>query len=375
MNEKIFLPDLPIKTPENEAERQEQPGLNLIFSSLHGKDLIKEVLEVIVQGKGQNVASLDAPESIIEELKKQRHEAIFLFLRSGSEEIDAYSAMITKIRNCPEITNQPVIFAFSFSQLDLKQLESIGADLGLVYPFELKDLFKNMETVPQWLGSIEDDYGDTILKNKQAFYKQYGEQLKERSEITADTEKELKILDEIFKENKVQVVLDAGGGSGRIALPLSQKGYEITNLDSSKELLDSARKQDDGLKTVNSDLKNLPIKDGQYDAITLNWHVLCDILGVKGKKQLLAESHRVLKEAGVIVLDIPDRDYSEVRTDGVYITYPDNAGYKRAPFFVGYVPTSEEVCAYLEAAQFKGIEVRKWLTKNNFPKLTFIGKK
>jgi ubiquinone/menaquinone biosynthesis C-methylase UbiE len=98
--------------------------------------------------------------------------------------------------------------------------------------------------------------------------------------------------------------------------------------------------------------------------------VFCDILGVKSKKQVLAEAYKVLKEKGVIVLDLPDREKGHYKKDGIYIDYPGGEA-----VFVGYIPSEEEMKSYLEDAGFKDIEVNKWQTSKGFPKLTFTARK
>jgi ubiquinone/menaquinone biosynthesis C-methylase UbiE len=102
----------------------------------------------------------------------------------------------------------------------------------------------------------------------------------------------------------------------------------------------------------------------------LNLHVLCDILGVKGKLEVLREAHRILKDNGVIVLDLPDREKGNYKKDGIYINHPGGEA-----IFVGYIPSDDEMRQYLEKSGFTNITIKKWETKNGFPKVTYIAKK
>jgi len=250
---------------------------------------------------------------------------------------------------------------------DLKKFDDVVELPPFIHMEELASQFKS---VPELLGYIEDQYGDKWQINKISFYKEYKDKVDSRSEVTADTEKELEILENIFQKNNVKKVLDAGGGNGRIAIPLSEKGYEMTNADSSHKLLEEMKNKTGKVEAIETDLKKLLAEEGQFDAITYNWHVFCDILGVKGKKQVLSEVFRILKEGGIIVLDLPDREKGDYKKDGIYIHCPDEK-----LVFVGYIPTEDEMKKYLEDAGFKDIKSEKWETKNGFPKISFSAKK
>lgn len=117
-------------------------------------------------------------------------------------------------------------------------------------------------------------------------------------------------------------------------------------------------------------MRELPAKDDSQDAITYNWHVFADILGNQPKRQTLCEAYRVLREGGVIVLDLPDREFGDIQKDGIYI---HNPGGERV--FIGYVPTEEEMKQFLTEAGFEKIQVKKWETKKGFHKVTFMGEK
>ncbi len=121
---------------------------------------------------------------------------------------------------------------------------------------------------------------------------------------------------------------------------------------------------------METDLRKLPVQGEQFDAITYNWHVFCDILGAKGKKQVLSEAYRNLKDDGVIILDLPDIKKGECKKDGVYIDYPEGEA-----IFVGYIPNEQEMKNYLEEAGFENIQAKKWETAKGFPKITFTAKK
>ena len=60
-----------------------------------------------------------------------------------------------------------------------------------------------------------------------------------------------------------------------------------------------------------------PIKDKSVDAVTFNWHIFCDLLGNKSKQKVAKESYRILKDDGVLVLDIPDLSSYDYMTENL----------------------------------------------------------
>lgn len=316
-------------------------------------------------------------EKIFERIREEEPDVIFI---ANPDKINEnLFKEIVKLRNDKELKKQPVFLVLT-SDRNIKEVEKIqkyASDVIKLSPIiHYEEISNWMHSIPEMLGYIEDEYGDKMMKNKISFYKEYKDKLAGRADFTADTEKELEILENIFQKNKAQKVLDAGGGEGRIAIPLANKGYETINLDSSEELIlkmNERQKEIAGFKKISGvvgDLKNMPIESDSQDAITFNWHILSDILGKKAKKKTLQEAYRVLKVGGVIVLDIPDREGGAYEKDGIYVQNPGGEN-----IFIGYTPSEEEMKNYLKEANFRNIEIKKWETKTGFKKITFVGKK
>jgi ubiquinone/menaquinone biosynthesis C-methylase UbiE len=94
---------------------------------------------------------------------------------------------------------------------------------------------------------------------------------------------------------------EVGIGTGRIALPIIQRGYSYTGIDISEKMLDELR---DKLKGVNhrvrlhsGDATTLPFSDGSFDvAITVHvFHLIANW------QKALAEVRRVLKPEGLYI--------------------------------------------------------------------------
>ncbi len=301
---------IPEKKEMLSASEQISPALNILYFQeknpyIGTKTLnlaMKQVLGLFDVGKQQIV---EGPAELMEKLKTGDLD-IVIFNHANQELLK----IITKIRNSQQIKKQPAIFVQDFNRSILKEAIAVGADIAFDIP-NVTSLLAGIHSVPELLAKIEDDYGDKALINKEHFYKVHKNKLAARSEITADLPKELNILEEIFQKNEVRKILDAGGGEGRIAIPLAQKGYEVTNVDSSPELIKQMNQKSKAVAGVVGDIRHMPLADNNYDAVMYNWHVFCDILGNKGKQKVLSEAKRVLKKGGTLVLDIPNRDIYE----------------------------------------------------------------
>lgn len=124
---------------------------------------------------------------------------------------------------------------------------------------------------------------------------------------------EARVLDHIARQLRdwqMQTILEVGVGTGRIAVPLSQRGLAMTGVDASGEMLRRAR--DKGVaRSVLGDAYLLPFKARSFDA-ALFVHVL----------HLLEEPRAALEEAvrvsrhGVVALVEPESSAHPDRPTG-----------------------------------------------------------
>jgi len=100
------------------------------------------------------------------------------------------------------------------------------------------------------------------------------------------------------------LVLDAGSGTGNLALRIGEAGGQVVALDYCREALERHRSKDNHCSLILADLaRQLPFKDGCFDKIVSNNTLYT--LSADDQKHTLKELHRVLKPGGKIVLANP----------------------------------------------------------------------
>jgi SAM-dependent methyltransferase len=96
-------------------------------------------------------------------------------------------------------------------------------------------------------------------------------------------------------------VLDAGCGTGRVALELSRRGHEVVGLDVDRAMLDAARHKAPGLRWVEGDLADPALEFGRtFDVVVMAGNVLIFVRhGTEGA--VIANAARWLAPGGLLV--------------------------------------------------------------------------
>jgi SAM-dependent methyltransferase len=101
------------------------------------------------------------------------------------------------------------------------------------------------------------------------------------------------------------VILDAGCGNGRHAIPLASAGHRVVGVDSSLTLLAAAQRairDTGGPRFVHGSYVGLPFEAASFDAVMCLGTVL-GYLGEEGDRAALRELRRVLVPGGRLVIE------------------------------------------------------------------------
>ncbi|RUP02939.1 MAG: class I SAM-dependent methyltransferase [Mycobacterium sp.] len=107
-------------------------------------------------------------------------------------------------------------------------------------------------------------------------------------------------------------VLDLGSGAGRIANPLAEKGFEVTAVDDSADMLAHVR----AARTVESRIEDLRLSE-KYDLVLLA-SSLVNYPGVDGRRGLLATVAHHLKPTGKALIQWRPPEWFTLRPAGSY---------------------------------------------------------
>jgi SAM-dependent methyltransferase len=125
---------------------------------------------------------------------------------------------------------------------------------------------------------------------------------------------ECDILEEVFRrygKDKIRTILDLGCGTGNHAFPLAKRGYEVTGVDRSEEMLGKARSKLVGAKSASQahprflqgDLRSLDLGQ-EFDAVLMMFAVLGYQLTNEDVLAALKTVRRHLKPHGLFVCDV-----------------------------------------------------------------------
>ena len=106
------------------------------------------------------------------------------------------------------------------------------------------------------------------------------------------------IIDEILDGLPVGDALDAACGTGRLAARLADRGFRVTGVDGSAEMLEVARTRLPGARFSEGDLGSLPLPDGAVDPVT----TALALTHVPDLRPVYAEFARVLRPGGSLVV-------------------------------------------------------------------------
>lgn len=107
-------------------------------------------------------------------------------------------------------------------------------------------------------------------------------------------------------------ILDLACGQGRIAIPLAERGHQVTGLDLSQRLLavaeESAKKANVKVRWIHSDMRHIPF-EGEFDAAINIFTSFGYLESEEEDLKVLRGVRRALKPGGVFLLDFINREW------------------------------------------------------------------
>jgi len=106
--------------------------------------------------------------------------------------------------------------------------------------------------------------------------------------------------------NKGESILDIACGAGRIAVALALKGFEVTGIDFSKEMLDGARMRAEQNKAnvtfLSMDANEMKFPDQSFHNVVFLYNAYELIWKESNRVKLLKEIYRIIKPGGHFIL-------------------------------------------------------------------------
>lgn len=116
-------------------------------------------------------------------------------------------------------------------------------------------------------------------------------------------------LDELFPKGNLRM-LEVGSGTGFVSLYFAKRGYRVTLLDTSSEILEAAKKNFQKEKALGDfvvgNAEELPFRENEFD-IVMSFGLLEHF---ENPKKVIGEMSRVLKVGGFFFADIVPKRFS-----------------------------------------------------------------
>ena len=124
------------------------------------------------------------------------------------------------------------------------------------------------------------------------------------------TEGELQFLKKYLNEHKSEKILDLCSGIGRHSIPLAEEGYDVTSIEINKFAVDYARKNSNNTKNnltlIHDDVRKINYQEA-FD-LALLMQTSFGYFTDEENELFLKQINDSLKENGLLIIDIPNRD-------------------------------------------------------------------
>lgn len=170
----------------------------------------------------------------------------------------------------------------------------VAAPNGLAPPPMSEAAFTRKKTRPWWEELFNDDFIRTMAK------------------VTdRDIGREVDFIEESLGLEAGATILDLACGTGRHAVELATRGYQVVGYDLSLAMLarasDEAQDRKQKLNFVQGDMREMQFEE-TFDGI-FSWNTSFGFFDEEKNNAVVAKVHRALKKGGQFLLDVVNRDY------------------------------------------------------------------
>jgi SAM-dependent methyltransferase len=122
---------------------------------------------------------------------------------------------------------------------------------------------------------------------------------------------EVSFIEESLGLAKGAVVLDMACGTGRHAIEMTRRGYQVVGFDLSLAMLaraaDEAQERDQKLNFVQGDMREMTFEE-TFDGVYA-WNTSFGFFEEEKNNAVITNVHRALKAGGLLLLDVANRDF------------------------------------------------------------------
>ena len=152
-------------------------------------------------------------------------------------------------------------------------------------------------------------------------YDTFYEQGLAHSPVAGDIDFYIARARELIAKKEGGRVLELGVGTGRVAIPLAEAGFDVTGVDLSPAMLAVARRriEERGLggkiKLVEAGMEDFALGD-RFDLALIPFRAFHHVATAAGQRRALENIRAHLKSGGLLIFDIFDADLASVVPDG-----------------------------------------------------------
>ncbi len=115
------------------------------------------------------------------------------------------------------------------------------------------------------------------------------------------TDMEMSVIEDYFSEHKNASVLDIGCGCGRTTVAFNQRGFNVTGVDISENMIREAKRLSPDIDYRIMDACKLEFDDSTFDFVFFSFNGIDEIFPYEKRIDVYKEVFRVLRPGGIFI--------------------------------------------------------------------------